>query len=353
MTVKVLNKISLFFFVCILLSCTKQRADQYEHYTDFPVEKPLVATVIPLDTALFRYPFRIDIKDSVAIIMDLHNRDYYFHAFAYPEFKHLVSFGKRGGAPDEMLSAENFRFNSLDSVWVLDANKMKMTRWRISPANCMATQQEVIPLDKKLMRSLDFVLTSDSQFLIPDYTGQNRFARVDRLGAELEKKGEIPTEEEEVPETSRMALAQAWRSFIDYNRSDSIVALVTQLGEVLEIYNLKDSTRQVVYGPNGEPRYRVSKGYGIPAGILGFNDICITSRYIYAVFQGRSLKERAQRKGERIDGGQYIYVFSFDGKPVCKYTLDHYIYGIDVNEDKGIITALDVNSDEPILEFRI
>ena len=36
-----------------------------------------------------------------------------------------------------------------------------------------------------------------------------------------------------------------------------------------------------------------------------------------------------------------------------KYVLDHYIYGISVDEERGIITATDVNSDEPIVEFKM
>lgn len=57
--------------------------------------------------------------------MDLHNADNYFHAFTYPNWKHIVSFGKRGEGPEEMLSAETFQFNSLDSIYALDANKMR------------------------------------------------------------------------------------------------------------------------------------------------------------------------------------------------------------------------------------
>ena len=39
--------------------------------------------------------------------------------------------------------------------------------------------------------------------------------------------------------------------------------------------------------------------------------------------------------------------------PVRKYVLDHAIYGIDVDEDTGTILATDVNSNDPILSFKI
>ena len=167
--------------------------------------------------------------------------------------------------------------------------------------------------------------------------------------------GNIPTIHNK-SEYSMPALAQAWRSFIDYNSQNNILAFVTQLGEVIEIYNLKNNTHIVLYGPNGEPNFEISNGYSIPTGIMGFSDVEVTDKYIYTVFHGRSFKEIARKimKGApSIDGGKYIYVFSLSGEPVCSYTLDRYIYGIDVNEEKGIITAVDVNSDEPIVQFKI
>ena len=95
------------------------------------MKRQLNAQVIHLDTALFRYPFRVAVKDGIAIIMDLHNVDYFFHAFSYPEWEYMTSFGKRGEGPEEMASADCFRFISKDSIWTLDANKMRTTRWKI------------------------------------------------------------------------------------------------------------------------------------------------------------------------------------------------------------------------------
>lgn len=132
--------------------------------------------------------------------------------------------------------------------------------------------------------------------------------------------------------------------------------MATQLGEVLEIYNLQDSSRTIKYGPNGEPVFQISQSEGIPTGIMGFSDVVVTDNYIYTVFHGRTFKEiaNAMQEGEELeDGGRYIYVFDLNGNPVKKYILDRAIYGIDVNEDTGTILATDVNSDEPILAFKI
>lgn len=253
-----------------------------------------------------------------------------------------------------MLSAETFRFVSPDSIWALDANKMQITRWRISPSARTATREEAIDLDKELVRALDFQFT-DSGLVIPDYLGEHRFREVDRTGHPVRSGGSIPTEQEG-SETSRPALAQAWRSFIDLDAGKRLLVMASQLGEVVEIYHLDGDSNRVVYGPHGEPEFRVSEGYGVPTGIMGFSDVQITGRYIYAVFHGRSFREINACYDRGIkpeDGGRFIYVFDFDGRPVRKYTLDRAIYGIDVHEAEGVIYATDVNREEAVVEIKL
>lgn len=105
----------------------------------------------------------------------------------------LFLLAKRGEGPEEMLSAETFQFNSLDSIYALDANKMQISRWAISAKDHSATRQEVIRLDKNLIRSLDFCAT-DSCFLIPDYLGEHRYWQVNYSGKPIRSIGKIPTE---------------------------------------------------------------------------------------------------------------------------------------------------------------
>lgn len=336
-----------------LVSCSES-SRHFPRYEEFPDEKALNAQVIHLDTALFRYPFRVAIKSGIALIMDLHNADYFFHAFSYPEWKYIASFGKRGEAPEEMLSADCFHFISTDSVWTLDSNKMRITRWEIAQNLHTIIPAEQIELDKQLVRTLDFY-PMESGFLVSDYLGEYRQKWTNLQGKWIYSANQIPTEKK-YNDISRPALAQAWRSFIDYNPRKGVLAMTTQLGEVLEIYNLKNSTHSVIYGPYGEPEFKIAGSEGIPTGIMGFSDVQITDSRIYAVFHGRTFKEigHALQQGENPeDGGHYIYVYDLLGHPLYKYKLDRAIYGIDVNEETNTIVATDVNSDHPIVSFKI
>lgn len=351
MLVNLIRTLCLLF---LLAACTSAPRKAGLVYADFPETHELKGEAIPLDTALFRYPFRIRVQEDKVFVLDLHGTDYFCHVFRYPDFSYWTSFGKRGESPDEQLSVENIRWNG-KKLWLLDANKSELTRFGCALSGDSLFRQETVKLDRALLRALDFAMVDDSTFIIPDYSGDNRFCRVNRQGRLLHKMGVIPSSNEEALLNARPALAQAWRSFIDYNPRNGVLAAVTQLGEVLEVYNLKDSTHVVRIGPHGEPEFKVAEGYGIPTGIMGFSDVQVTDKAIYAVFHGRSFKEIMQnaQKGIQVDGGQYIYVFSLHGEPLCKYVLDHYIYGISVNESEGIIYATDVNQDDPIMKYKM
>ena len=318
----------------------------------FVEERVLTSYPVPVDTFLLRYPYRITVREDVILVMDLHPEKDYLHAFSLHSGKHITSFGRRGQAGDEMLSAENFRFNSPDSIWILDANRMNIVRWSLSTCYAVAEQEEVINLDKSLVRILDFCLT-DSGFIVPGYLGENRYHFVNMKGNAFGAAGMIPAKESK--RANPIALAQGWRSFFALNPAGNMLAVATQLGEVLEIYHLDSNAHTVVYGSHGEPRFHESQGEGIPDGIMGYFDVQMTEHYIYALFSGQSLKEiRQNAMAGKINerGGRYIHVFDTEGKPVCKYILDRSVCGIDVHESEQTIYAVDANSDNPIILFR-
>lgn len=122
-----------YVYIILLISdlMSYLESSQYlPHYEDFPDEEVLNAQVIHLDTTLFRYSFRVAVRDGITIIISLYNVDYFFHIFSYPEWEYMTSFSRRGKEPEEMILADCFRFVSKDSIWTLDTNRMRATRWK-------------------------------------------------------------------------------------------------------------------------------------------------------------------------------------------------------------------------------
>lgn len=65
--------------ILLFISCTPNPVvSGKKPYTDFPQEQELKARTIRLDTALFRYPSRLHIRDGKAVVLDLHGTDYFF-----------------------------------------------------------------------------------------------------------------------------------------------------------------------------------------------------------------------------------------------------------------------------------
>lgn len=339
-------------FFLAFFSCTSNKPlEGVLTYSAFPQEKKLTAQTLEIDTVLFRYPYRIRVMGDKVIVMDLHGVDHFCHVLHYPDFHYLGSLGKRGEAPEEMLSMENIRCYK-DTLWTLDANKKELTGYGLNTSiSGVLPRQKVIKLSEDIARPLDFIIYNDTTFIIPDYLGEARFCWVNREGKLIQRSGEIPSQDEEALENSRPALAQAWRSFLDYHPENGVLVAATQLGEVFEIYNLHDNTHLVCQGEHGEPKFQVAGGYGIPTGIMGFSDVQVTDNAIYVVFDGKTFKDIARTQGTLPQGGQAIYVFSLKGEPVCKYTLDRYIESIWVDEVGKSILATDCNSDQPIALF--
>ena len=351
---KIISLIVLLIFLSIY---ALTRTSNEVEYTEiiFPKSEELNGRIVPLDSALFRYPYRIRVNKDRAVIEDLHGMDHYFHLFTYPDFHYLSSFGQRGQGPEEMLTVDDCRWQE-NSFWGLDNIKSELVCWDFDESRIQMIRKERIKLDKATFRAFDFVFYQNNSVLIPNFSGDTRFCEVDRTGKLTKKWGEIPARNYEILKEVPYAFGQGWSSFIDYSSQSGILVAVTQLGEVLEIWNTKKDTHQVIEGKLGEPQFNISKNYAIPTGFKGYNDVLITQRAIYCIFVGSSFKEMISksRKGINVpEGGKIVRVFSLEGEPLKEYKLDHSVSGIWVDEQMGKMWALDVNSDEPLVEYTL
>ena len=321
----------------------------------FPVTEELQGRVILLDSVFFRYPYRLEVRGDRVVIEDLHGPDYFYHLFTYPDFHYLHSFGQRGEGPEEMQTVDDFRWDG-QTLWALDNIKSELVRWELNDCRDKMVRSERIKLDKATFRALDIVPYQDNSFLIPNYSGDSRFCQVDRNGKLLKKWGEIPTERKDDLKKYPYAFGYGWRSFIDYSSKTGTLVAATQLGEVLEVWNVKKNTHKVLKGKLGEPEFEILPEYAIPAGAVGHNDIQVTDRAIYVIYRGISINEEMiayQKSKPLLIGGKIVRVFSLEGEPLKEYKLDHSVSGIWVDERAGKMWALDVNSDEPLVEYTL
>ena len=338
---------NLLFILGILLISACKKGEHYD--SSFPNTLTLISEQRDIEDVTLRYPFRVRMDDSFLYVMDLHASDYYCHQFHYPSMELKQSFAKRGRGPNEFLDAENIRLTKNSGCWVLDANNTKMARFHINGRDSL---EKEIKLDKRLIRTLDFDLYNDTLMIVPDYTGMHRFDILFSDGTIKESRGSIPALKKD-NNISDAAYAQAWRGFLDFNPQNGILAIATQLGEVIEIYDIPgDSLINVIYGKQGEPQFKYNGGYAIPTGLMGYSDVHVGKENIYALFWGHTFRDLKQET-VKAEGGNKIQVFDLYGNPVKQYILDRYITGFFINEEKGILLGVDVNSDQPLIEVKI
>lgn len=353
------SKLLLWFLLPLLAACSGQRRQQQgtgEAIMEEAVRagEVLEGEVIPIDTALFRYAYRMRVQGDKAVILDLHNADYYYHVFTYPDFKYISSFGKRGEGPGESIYASNIRFAGPNTVWVLDDGKGRMYQYSgIAKGETPKLEKDIL-LDKSLYRSLDFDMNDASTIVIPDYSGENRFSWADLASGKLLHKWEqIPISDQKLLKESAPAVAQGWNCFLSFSPDKRILASVTQFGDRLDIYDMQSQKHIGKLGGDGEPEFKVShEGYGVPVGRICYYDIQITDKYIYAVYDGRLFKDIIKEKIYN-QGGRIFRVFNYEGELVKTYILDRGITGIYVDEVKGTLFGMDVNADEQIVKYNL
>lgn len=348
--------------LCILLpllvACNGQRQQKQgasESIIEEAIQKGevLKGEVVPIDTALFRYAYRMRVQDDKAVILDLHNADYYYHVFTYPDFHYVSSFGKRGEGPGESIYAANIRFTGPNTVWVLDDGKGRMYQYSGIAKDETPKLEKDILLDKRLFRSLDFDWKDTSTVIIPDYSGENRFGWADIHSGELLRKSEqIPVSDQKLLKESAPAVAQGWNSFIALSPDKKILVSVTQFGDRLDIYDMQSQKHIGKLGEDGEPQFKVSsEGYGLPAGRICYYDVQVTDQYIYTIYDGRKFKDIMKLADTYQQGGKILRISTHEGDVVKTYVLDRPIAGIYVDEAVGMLFGLDVNADEQIVKF--
>lgn len=94
-----MKKFLYIFYIGILLvvaSCSPSSPSGYSRYGVFPETDEVTVGETALDSVYFRYPYRMEIGNGLAVLLDLHNDSHYLYAFTYPDWQPVAPFGKRG-----------------------------------------------------------------------------------------------------------------------------------------------------------------------------------------------------------------------------------------------------------------
>lgn len=340
----------LFFLLlfALMTSCKKNVGNKIA----FDKEISLTGIDCPVEGLHMAFPHRVTLHDSLLIVMDLHGGgDKFFHAVKYDGFKYLGSFGQRGSGPNEILLATPFSIVD-ESMMALDGASCKMLRY---PINDLFNPESVrvVPMPEKISATtIDFSCVDTAHFLLGDLTAQCRFIDMKATGAVC--KFAIPqlASKDGQPEVKNLGFL--WRGYMAYSPEKEILAMATQHGEVIELYNLRDSSSRVLTGEGGAPVFQADSPMSV---VEGFCDIQWVGDEIYALYSGRlraELDKEMQQLGKQPpSGGKQIYVFNAAGEPVVKYLLDRFIDGFAVDQTNRQIIGITPNGENPLCLFKL
>lgn len=319
------SKNNIFYFIIFLLLFVQCTNKSNSHIT-------LTGENIDSDTIFMRFPYRIEICDSFLVLFDLVPDKYIYHIYSYPNINYLHSIGIRGSSPDEITLSTPFQITN-NKLFILDGARGNLFKYDIKHASILSKTNYKINL------TVDFINLNDTTIITGDMSGVNRLIEV--TPSSQEALFSIPKidKQEENP-------GNLWRSFMSYNPNLNKIAMATQSGDVIEVYDIKTQEQYICIGKDGIPRSA--------SQIEGYHDIKWVNNEIYALFSGRSRAElnRMFEAGKRMpDGGNIIKIFDEKGVYIRSLLLDQYINGFTYDKINNRILGITSNSDNPIFIF--
>ncbi|REG83532.1 BF3164 family lipoprotein [Algoriphagus antarcticus] len=351
-----MNKFILFILLFVLVSCEKevevesQRIIKKEDFKEISIssEKHFFEEIIN--------PSGIGLSHDKILISE---------AWRVPEEHprmHLVNTsnwtydkpkGKHGQGPLEITDAAQFLFSpDPDTFWIYNMNRRKLVQFSTTDSTLLGVK------DWKLsepMAMIHFVeIGSDSTYLASPWDGLEKLLEFNREGELIGKYGEW----EKIPERPDLELKQVSEmstGWLDGNPNTGIFVKSSLYRDLITIFDYNEKEFITLSGPNLElPLFDIHETSGPsiffrPDTKYRYRDVAISSKYIFALYAGRSQIEYNQTGIV----AEEILVFDHKGKPLWNLKLDRSIIQIVINEQTNEIYGLTTDEDPGIALFQI
>lgn len=311
---------------------------------------------LPGDTLMLGYVGSIQVHDTLLFLTDYSNgqADNLLQMYSFPSLRPLCRFVAKGKGPGEALGVSGFVVDG-DSVRVLVGMPTRMFVYAL--ADLVRGERQpvrIIPCPAELCEHANGFEKLDSGFMLVRFYGDpasGRVVRIDSLGEVTGSYYPIPFRPEDVEQLAGYRpdmVTMLWQ--VEAAAEGETVVLGTKLGDVLEIYNLRDSTRnRVVRGPDGVPEVGF-EGETVVFGVKsGYRDLKIVGDRIYAMYLGERFDGA---ENETAEGrGSTLRVFDLDGKWQKTYRLDRPLGCFDMLADGRTVIAGDPTAEYQLYIF--
>ena len=317
---------------------------------DIP-EVELKTVPLPGDSLMLGFVGSVTVYDTLLFILDYATADAYLQLYGYPSLRPLCRFAVKGKGPGEVLGVVGYVIDG-DSLRLFTSENPKMQVYALADlVHGERYPARVIPYPEECGYSSVFGQAKDC-FVLDVDSNQGRIRLVDGSGGTIGIRFAIPYKTEEVEYLSGFdpgMITTLWRGMMDVD-GDQVV-LGTFYGDVLEIYDLKDSTKnRIVRGPDGPPEATVDGGVVGFGHKKGYQDIRIAGDRIYALYDGTNSKDLSQSDDRKRSA---LRIFDREGRWLVTGRLDRPIARFCLLSDGRTALAVDPTAEYQLCTFTL
>ena len=298
-------------------------------------------------------PRRMILADSILFLLEskVKTGGNYIKLYKFPEMEYIGSACKEGKGPGEVLGPWQMDFNpQTRSLSVLDIVMQRCTNYRIDSIMVDGYRHSGITTLPKGLQALDMVQVSDSLFVTTTEEGENRLKFANSQGHLVKSAVEYP-QEGRPPKGTQEAQSSAYESYLTINPSKDKLVLATRYAGRIDVFSDDGTTIFTILGPfNHAPKYTIDEDGGKDLSEdnrAGYVELCATDNYLYALFSGRTREERFTTQAK------YLFIFSWEGKPIARYELDRPTKTLVVDESSNSLVTLKRIGDYPLTYYNL
>lgn len=292
------------------------------------------------------YPAGLLTLGNHLIIADYPTSEGALHLVDLTTGERLVSFGWPGEGPGEFSSIPRLLTDPVDpqTFWAFDGGASRLSQFRLADLrDGVVEPRRIVPFTfPRIMYDLQFIGTG--QLVGLGLAADGRLALIDLDSGSMTFHGSLPEPADDIPGS---VLQHAYQSQLATSPDHDRIVLAHWRGGGFEVYDVAGAPHSRFDGPFAfTPDFIVDQGprgpimRGGPRNRYGYLDLVTTDSLIIGLFSGRA--EAHYRRDAWI--GEFLHVFSWDGRLVRAFRLDRAVHNIVLAPDgAGILAACEVD----------
>ena len=310
---------SLLLIVGILFSsCSNKTRENLKLIDSFPITVELSGQPIPKIKNDF-YPIQMGLEDSILIFCDVENSPH-FHAYKVPGFIYMGSFGEKGRGPGELQNPSfwgQIQKNGSYKLWAYQMDLCNLILLDINKAihepGYEFEHRFEIPIGPG--EAVNIIAINDSMFVGGGGDSKGEFFIYNNSQMKLAWK-EFYVDPFIHQETNNLdIIAECKRGIIKIKPDRTMFAKALVYAPIINIYNSCGTLElSIMLSDFKRPDIKDNEIQG--STMVYYENIFLSDNYIYALNRNCSINDYSSANDVEI------HVYSWDGKPICKYRLN-------------------------------